>query len=70
MSIEKVRAYFRTLGIEERIREFETSSATVALAAQARLLCDVDGAVCIEYSDEKFDKCIVQLFTTRCFAPT
>ena len=35
MSIEKVRAYFRTLGIEERIREFETSSATVALAAQA-----------------------------------
>ena len=35
MSIEKVRAYFKTLGIDERIREFETSSATVALAAQA-----------------------------------
>lgn len=35
MSIEKVRAYFRTLGIEDRIREFPVSSATVALAAQA-----------------------------------
>ena len=35
MSIEKVRSYFRTLGIEERIREFPVSSATVALAAQA-----------------------------------
>lgn len=35
MSIEKVRAYFRTLGIEERIREFDVSSATVELAAQA-----------------------------------
>ena len=35
MSIEKVRAYFEPLGIAERIREFETSSATVALAAEA-----------------------------------
>ena len=35
MSIEKVRAYFKTCGIEDRIREFEVSSATVALAAQA-----------------------------------
>lgn len=35
MSIEKVRSYFRTLGIEEKIREFPVSSATVALAAQA-----------------------------------
>ncbi len=34
MSIEKVRAYFRTLGMEERVLEFETSSATVELAAQ------------------------------------
>ena len=29
MSIEKVRAYFKPLGIEERIREFDVSSATV-----------------------------------------
>ena len=35
MSIEKVRAYFATLGIESRIREFDVSSATVALAAEA-----------------------------------
>ena len=35
MSIEKVRAYFKRFGIEDRIREFEVSSATVELAAVA-----------------------------------
>ena len=35
MAIEKVRAYFETLGIAGRIQEFEVSSATVELAAQA-----------------------------------
>lgn len=35
MSIEKVRAYFKPLGIEGRIREFDISSATVELAAVA-----------------------------------
>lgn len=35
MSIEVVRAYFKTLGIEDRIQEFPVSSATVELAAQA-----------------------------------
>jgi len=35
MSIEKVRAYFRQLGMEERVMEFDVSSATVELAAQA-----------------------------------
>lgn len=35
MSIERVRAYFRTLGRENDILEFPTSSATVELAAQA-----------------------------------
>ena len=35
MSIEKVKKYFKEIEIEERIREFEVSSATVALAAQA-----------------------------------
>ena len=39
MSIEKVRAYFKTKGLEERIQEFDVSSATVALAARA-LNCD------------------------------
>ena len=35
MSIEKVRAYFKEQGIEDKIQEFEASSATVELAAQA-----------------------------------
>lgn len=35
MSIERVKDYFRTKGIEERIQEFEISSAMVALAAKA-----------------------------------
>ncbi len=35
MSIEIVRNYLRSFGMEERIQEFEVSSATVELAAQA-----------------------------------
>lgn len=35
MSIEKVRAYFNELGIADRIKEFQVSSATVELAAAA-----------------------------------
>ena len=35
MSIQRVRDYFRPLGREQDILEFETSSATVELAAQA-----------------------------------
>ena len=35
MSIEKVRAYFKGSGMEDRIREFTVSSATVELAAVA-----------------------------------
>lgn len=35
MAIERVRAYFRAEGLEDRIREFDVSSATVELAAQA-----------------------------------
>lgn len=39
MAIDKVKAYFKNYGIEDRIREFEVSSATVELAAQA-LQCE------------------------------
>ena len=39
MAIEKVREYFSKYGIADRIKEFEVSSATVELAAQA-LECD------------------------------
>ena len=35
MSIQKVREYFKQFGIEDRIREFDVSSATVELAAVA-----------------------------------
>ena len=35
MSIEQGRAYFRSLGLEDRVQEFTVSSATVELAAQA-----------------------------------
>jgi len=35
LSIEKGRAYFRSLGLEDRVMEFDVSSATVELAAKA-----------------------------------
>ena len=35
MAIERVREYFRALGMEEKVLEFEVSSATVELAAAA-----------------------------------
>ena len=35
MAIEKVRDYFRNFGMEDRIQEFDVSSATVELAAEA-----------------------------------
>lgn len=39
MAIEKVKEYFTKIGIADRIREFDVSSATVELAAQA-LACE------------------------------
>ena len=41
MAIEIVREYFKQLGIEDRIMEFDVSSATVELAA---LAVGVEGA--------------------------
>ena len=35
MAIEKVKTYFNQYGMADRVREFEVSSATVELAAQA-----------------------------------
>lgn len=35
MSFEKVQAYFKERGMEDRIQEFDSSSATVELAAEA-----------------------------------
>ena len=39
MAIEKVKEYFAQFGIADRVREFDVSSATVELAAQA-LRCE------------------------------
>ena len=59
MSIEKGRAYFRELGIEERVREFDVSSATVELAAQA---LGVEGArIAKTLSFKTADSCILIL---------
>jgi|GEM_PF-418572 Uncharacterized conserved protein len=41
MSIEKARAYFKSVGLDSRIQEFDVSSATVELAA---LAVGVEGA--------------------------
>lgn len=35
MAVEKVKAYFKKYGLEDRIQEFDVSSATVELAAEA-----------------------------------
>ena len=58
MAIEKVREYFKQYGIEDRIMEFEVSSATVELAAQA---VGVEGArICktLSFKDHE-DGCIL-----------
>ena len=39
MAIERVREYFKQYGMEDRIKEFDVSSATVELAAEA-LSCE------------------------------
>ncbi len=57
MAIEKVRKYFETLGIADRIREFQVSSATVDLAAQA---VGVEGArICKTLSFKSPDGCVL-----------
>lgn len=53
MAIEKVREYFSRYGIEDRIMEFDVSSATVDLAAEA---VGVEGArICKTLSFKKPD---------------
>lgn len=58
MAIEKVREYFKQFGIEDKILEFDVSSATVELAAQA---VGVEGArICKTLSfKDKEDNCIL-----------
>ena len=59
MAIEKVREYFRKEGIENRIMEFEVSSATVDLAAEA---VGVEGArICktLSFKKPEGDGCVL-----------
>lgn len=59
MPIEKGRAYFRQFGMEDRVREFDVSSATVELAA---LALGVEGArIAKTLSFKKDDSCILIL---------
>lgn len=57
MSIEKGREYLKQFGIEDRVREFTVSSATVELAAQA---LGVEGArIAKTLSFKNGDGCIL-----------
>ena len=57
MSIEKGKEYLKQFGIEDRVREFSVSSATVELAAQA---LGVEGArIAKTLSFKSADSCIL-----------
>lgn len=57
MSIKLVREYFKDLGIDDRIQEFDVSSATVELAAKA---LDVEAErIAKTLSFKKDDSCIL-----------
>ncbi len=57
MAIEKVKEYFEKFGIRDRIREFDVSSATVDLAAEA---VGVEGArICKTLSFKSQNGCIL-----------
>lgn len=57
MSIENVRKYFKTIGIEDQIIEFNCTTATVSLAAEA---LDVAPArICKTLSFQGEDHCIL-----------
>ena len=57
MAIEKVREYFGQYGLEDRIQEYDVSSATVELAAHA---VGVSGArICKTLSFKSEDGCIL-----------
>ena len=57
MAIEKVREYFGQYGLEDRIQEFDVSSATVELAAHAVGVSDA--RICKTLSFKSEDGCIL-----------
>ena len=61
MSIEKDRAYFRALGMEDRVIEFTVSSATVELAAAALGVEGARIAKTLSFKNKEGDGCILVL---------
>ena len=59
MSIEKVKAYFATLGREKEVMEFPVSSATVELAAQALSVEPARIAKTLSFQGEDENHCIL-----------
>lgn len=57
MAIDKVKEYFKKFGMEHKILEFETSSATVELAAIAAGV--IPARIAKTLSFKKDDKCIL-----------
>ena len=57
MAIEKVREYFKELGIEEKIVEFDVSTATVELAAEAGDV--IPARICKTISFKSKEGCIL-----------
>ena len=61
MSIEKGRAYFRALGMEDRVIEFTVSAATVELAAAALGVEGARIAKTLSFKNKEGDGCILVL---------
>ena len=59
MSIEKVKAYFATLGREKEVMEFPVSSATVELAAQALSVEPARIAKTLSFQGEDENHCVL-----------
>ena len=66
MSIETARAFFRSRGIEDRVREFSVSSATVPLAAQALGCEEAHIAKSMAFQSKDTDACIMVVTAGDC----
>lgn len=59
MSVEKVREYLRGYGLEDRVLELKSSSATVELAAQALGVLPARIAKTMAFRDQAGDGCVL-----------
>lgn len=57
MAIEAVKAYFKSFGMEDKVQEFEVSSATVELAARA--LSVIPARIAKTLSFKRDENCIL-----------